>query len=101
MSEKHTPTPWSNWDGRSNEFGRYDDEGYKKLGNCELADDSAFLCRAVNSYEAVREALEDIAKGMVPPEVSKHLETDTPAEFRSRMWTWSQKRARVALAEEH
>ena len=41
--------------------------------------------------------LDDIARGMMPQSVGGHLNTDTPAEFRSRMWAWSRTRAREAL----
>lgn len=50
--------------------------------------------------EALELALRDIADGMAPPEVMKYLELESPEEFRGRMWGWSQKRARAALAEQ-
>ncbi len=39
-------------------------------------------------------ALDDIAKGMIP----KLPPSDDKHEFRYAMWTWSQERARAALA---
>jgi hypothetical protein len=45
-------------------------------------------------------ALNDIAKGMVPPEFLNDIEKESPAEFRGRMWGWSQERARQAIAKE-
>ena len=45
--------------------------------------------------EAMERALYDVAKGMVPNDFS--LEGD-PREVRSRLFTWSQERAREGLA---
>ena len=50
--------------------------------------------------ERLREALDEIAGGEAPPEVMVHVNTDSPAEFRYRMWLWSQERARRALHPE-
>jgi len=43
-------------------------------------------------------ALDDIAKGMVPGAEMPSMDK-TPLEFRSEMWSWSQKRAREATAK--
>lgn len=44
--------------------------------------------------------LRDIAEGNVErdSEPSRMMETCTPAEFQSAMWTWSQAKARAAIA---
>jgi hypothetical protein len=47
-------------------------------------------------------ALEDIAEGKVSkydPHFLDRIETEAPGDFRSRMWEWSQKLAREAIAK--
>lgn len=44
-------------------------------------------------------ALNDISKGMAPPEITSHLDTESLEAFRGRMWGWSEKRARDALSK--
>ena len=43
------------------------------------------------------EALRDIAGGHAPSRVLSHVDSDTSAQFRTRMWSWSQERAREAI----
>ena len=59
-----------------------------ELADREIADLKAKL-------KAMERALYDVAKGMVPNDFS--LEGD-PREVRSRLFTWSQERAREGLA---
>ena len=60
----------------------------------------AELAKARAEIERLREALDAIARGMVPPGVMNDLENETPLSFRTKMWDWSQKTARAALAPE-
>ena len=53
---------------------------------------------AEQQRDALAAGLNDIAKGMCPPEVWKIAKTGTSEEFRTAMWEWSQKRAREALS---
>ena len=48
--------------------------------------------------ETITQALYDVAHGMVPASFSLEGE---PLEVRSRLFTWSQERARVGLATAH
>ena len=52
----------------------------------------------VQENKGLRQALDDIAKGMVPAREMPSL--DDKHEFRYGMWQWSQRRARTALSGE-
>ncbi len=64
--------------------------------DCETAGMGILSCNA--ERDRLREALADIAKGMAPAEVMRHLELESPEQFRGRMWSWSEARAGKALA---
>lgn len=68
-----------------------------------IHDTATRLAVSLKEREAVMgemaKALNDIAKGMAPPEVMRHLELESPEQFRGRMWSWSEKRAEAALAK--
>ena len=60
------------------------------------ADNNSEACKLLEAkLETMERALYDVAKGMVPNDFS--LEGD-PREIRSRLFTWSQERAREGLA---
>ena len=48
--------------------------------------------------DALQQALYDIAHGMVPREFLTDIENETKESFQTRLATWSQKRAKEALA---
>ena len=54
--------------------------------------------RLLADADALQQALYDIAHGMVPPEFLTGIENETKESFQTRLATWSQKRAKEALA---
>ena len=65
------------------------------FGPGEAVDD---LLSVLADADALQQALHDIAHGMVPPEFLTGIENETKESFQTRLATWSQKRAREALA---
>lgn len=62
-------------------------------------DDEERLRKLTRERDEAREALRIIAGGLISPENGGPLlnEDTDPAEFRSAMWSWSQRIARTAI----
>ncbi len=70
---KHTPTPWSHWDG-SNRFGLYIGVNYIPIGECGAGSkitsevtkaNAAFIVRAVNAHDELVAALEEALEALM------------------------------------
>ena len=57
--------------------------------------DARMIAAASEMYEALRK----IGGGHVPPGFLNGIESESPADFRGRMWTWSQQVAQAAIAK--
>ena len=71
------------------------DEVYAKIGHVSWPELAVKYVALKAKLEAVTQSLYDVAHGMVPASFS--LDGD-PLEVRSRLFTWSQERARAGLA---